>query len=195
MEHQVNIAKTVSSFSLRTKSNFFLLPLISIGLGVYLLDNMDWYLYHKHILKHQDEIRGRHDLGLMIFSAVLFLIGIVTVIAVFVVSQRVSINTLEQTITFKKIFTGKETAIPFTEIEGCFETTKQNNAGKFKVILFVNNGFLLGSISSSQYSNFDELRNSLGKLKYLGFIQYNAFDHIRMHNGYSLQKLKPGKIG
>ena len=165
------------------KSNFIILPFLTFIIGFMLFDNISGYYFDYYFVKHIGN-KGSNEILLLSFLFFIFLLSIGANCAFFYFLKKISIN--NQTITFKKIFMKWEKILPFKEIDGYYSRMVYTSYGSYEVLMFVADNCLAGTISSRQYSNFNDLKNAIADLKYLGNKKYGFLKQFKIRIGKQL---------
>lgn len=86
---------------------------------------------------------------------------------------KITINTGENSITFKTMLTRHTDTYSFDFFDGYIETQSFGRGGNFNVYYFIKDGIAHKIISSYYYANMDELLQAIVPIKNLGFIKGN----------------------
>ena len=93
----------------------------------------------------------------------------------------ISIDTLNKKIEFKNLITRRTTLYSFDNIDGYVDTLQRDGRGNtYKAIYLVKGNKFLARISSFFYSNYNELKDGLHDLTYLGFQNFGIADSFRV---------------
>lgn len=148
--------------------NYWLSPLVIllfIGIGAFVI-------LQKHQLSKQDVI------VISIFEFIfLFQHGILF----WINSKSITINTIEKTIAFSHLFVKNKSVYNFIDIEGYIDVIQKPLRGRpFRELYLVKHDKNIQKISSSIYSNFNELENGLKGIKYLGMRKQSYFEKFKV---------------
>lgn len=177
-----------SKFSSFTYCSLFITPSITIGVGLLLYDNITGYYFNYYPITKQSEV-GSHRIVLLILLVFVFLLCVFSTIVVYKTLQKVFINSTEKTIAFKKILSKRMRNISFNEVTGYYDSIQHSQTGFYKVLLLNSNGYIIGTISSIKYSNYDQMEKEIEMLKYLGRIRYSLTDKMKMLQNKRLIKV------
>jgi hypothetical protein len=84
-------------------------------------------------------------------------------------TKLITINTVEQTITFTNFFLQRKLVLDFKDLDGYVDFIEKPARGRpFRVIYLVRNESYVHKISSFIYSNLDEMEAGLKGIQYLG---------------------------
>ena len=109
------------------------------------------------------------------------LLAIVFVPIIYFNAVIVTIDNYSKTISFKNMFTNKERAYQFTELDGYVDTSwRDGYQGNYNIIYFIKDDKCIEKISSYYYSNYKELKTSLDSLTYIGDREFGLFKNIRI---------------
>jgi len=116
-------------------------------------------------------------------SSVLFIFSIL--LSFFV--KKIIINPIDKTIRFQNLVTRQIKSYSFSDFDGFLDTTIEHRGmGFYKTIGLIKNKKVVGYIDSFFYSNFDELRNELKSINYLGTKNFKQWEKIKFYFGIQI---------
>ncbi len=119
---------------------------------------------------------------------VLSLFGLILFGSVLVSSAKiVIIDTIGGSISFKNMLFRNEIVFAFDELDGYVETIQRDgNSNEYSVIYLVKEAKYVAKVSDFFCSNYNELKQGLGGLKYLGIKKFNIIDSFKVLCGLSV---------
>jgi hypothetical protein len=131
--------------------------------------------------------------NILLFRSLLLLASLISltgIIVFFKQTRKTSIDLLNHTITLKYYFLKKEIVLDIKKLTGYYNSIKRSTTSfnSFEVLILMNNDIVVATISSSFYSNYSEMKNSLSEIPYLGILKYNLMDKINWIKGKSINK-------
>jgi hypothetical protein len=128
---------------------------------------------------------SQNDLGqqpLAVIGIILFTFYFIVFCTRFWTNSRlITINLFEKKITYTHFFTRRKVTYLFEDLEGYVEVIQAPARGnRFRMIYLVQDKKYIDEISSFAYSNYDELKEGLKKLKYLGQQEHSYLDYLKI---------------
>lgn len=108
----------------------------------------------------------------LFFGLFLFLISIYI--------KKVIINSLEKSITFQNIITRRKQEYLFGDFDGLIDTYLKHRYSNYKTIGLIKDNKMVRYIDSFWCSNYDELRDELNDLKYLGTFNFGRLKQLKL---------------
>jgi hypothetical protein len=112
----------------------------------------------------------------------LFILAFILFSSVFIYgANAIHIDTLNKTIKFKNIITRRTRLYSFSSLDGFVDTVQRDGRmSSYKVSYLVKDKKFIARISRFFCSNYDELRNGLSDLTYLGYQDFGMIDSFKV---------------
>jgi hypothetical protein len=109
-----------------------------------------------------------------ICSGVIITLLSLNIFQLWVTLKSIKINTIDRTIIFSHLFTGRITTYNFSDIDGYVDVIEQPAQGRpFRILYLVKEERFVQKISGFIYSNLNEIEDGLKATKYLGRKEYS----------------------
>ena len=161
-------------------------PVILIALTLYaiillflLISTLSQYIFSYKI--------GNLDFGTFSFSKAcltiipLLILSMIPILTLILNTVSVTIDSFSKTIQFKNLYTRKSYCYNFSDLDGYVDTYYYLNGPKvYKIIYLIKQGKRIRKISSTFYTNYDELLQEIGNINYLGYREFKQIDNIKI---------------
>jgi hypothetical protein len=141
-------------------------------------DTLSSYFFSYDIIRKTDV--GIHRGFLVLLVLICFILWFFRVLLVLRFITVVSVDNFNDTFSFKNILTRKVKVILKKDLDGYFDVIKRSSGGSTKEILLMKNRKVVGIFSDEYYSNYNELAGCMSDANYLGRLDYNFQDKLRM---------------
>jgi hypothetical protein len=150
---------------------------------VLLISGISQYYFGKTLINISMDTPSEAHLQLTLFGLAVLLFGSILVYD----ANVIRIDTLGKLITFRNIITQKIKSYSFDTLDGYVDTLQRDGRGNsYKTIYLVKDKKYIAKISNFYCSNYDELKDGLSKLTYLGFQNFNIIDSFRVLFGMDM---------
>ena len=165
---------------------FWLMALLTILFLFLLFSAISQYYFNWEIFKiSMGTPFEAHFLLTLFVSAILIFGSIFTYGA-----NAIYIDPANKTIKFKNIITRKTRSYSFDNFDGYVDTLQRDGRGNsYKAIYLVKEKRFIAKISSFFYSNYNELKDGLSDLPYLGFQTFGIIDSFKVLFGIDVLDL------
>ncbi len=90
------------------------------------------------------------------------------------------IDTFSKTISFRNIIINSTRIYRFDELQGYVESSYKVKGGTERVIYLVKDDKRVERITENYYSNYDELKQGLSSINYMGVRIFYFFEHLKI---------------
>ena len=163
-------------------SSWGLMCLVSIFFFVLFLSSFSQvYLGKSILIKMNTESNQSFNIYLSVLGCLLF--GIVFVSN----ANIISIDTNARVLSFDNFITKKLKRYSFDNLDGYIDCTQRDGASnEYNVIYLVKEQKYVAKITSFSCSNFNEMKNGLTSLNYLGNRRFTLLDSLKVMLGLSV---------
>ena len=117
------------------------------------------------------------------FYITIALFGFISLFFLFLISsfiKSITIDSYSKTMIFKNIVTRQTKSYAFSDFDGYIDTFLNHKSASYKTIGLIKDKKVIHYIDSFWVSNYDELRQSLEGLEYLGTYNFGILKQFKM---------------
>lgn len=109
-----------------------------------------------------------------------FLLSIICAPVTIMNCTTIYIDTFSKTISFRNIIINSTRIYRFDELQGYVESSYKVKGGTERVIYLVKDDKRVERITENYYSNYDELKQGLSSINYMGVRIFYFFEHLKI---------------